>query len=324
MPLATSVDYPLCLKIPLLLCVKRFQFYRDEAHFTGEGCRCGTRIAYIDPLSIVGVIFGVRVRVVDVATCGLHGNEGHDLAGPGAFGVRRCAYYDVLRERRAVDGEVALEICVPRNAENAGVVEDGDGVANLRGPIAVTGVEAPSAAILRAGWIDFAQLASSVVDATIGIKRSVADEGGGTETGFILREKQVRMAGYDRRIQRGPLWQLLHVLPRSDGRADALEVVGARLRADHHVEDQGAVVGRVDDDRRRPERPARAARLRLAVVDVVSLVESLFRGSQRQNHGRCSGRIQLFLKPSDSGLRIEVRCIRPGIAEQRLVIGVRL
>ncbi len=62
----------------------------------------------------------------------------------------------------------------------------------------------------------------------------------------------------------------------------------------------------------------------LAVVDVVRLVERFFRWSQRQNHGGRSGRIQLLLKSGDTGLRVEVGCKRPGIAEQGLVFGVRL
>jgi hypothetical protein len=57
-------------------------------------------------------------RIVNVATCGLHGNEGHDFAGPRAFGIHGCAQYDILRERRAVDGEVALEKGVPRDASD--------------------------------------------------------------------------------------------------------------------------------------------------------------------------------------------------------------
>ena len=76
------------VKISLWLWVRRLEFYSDEPHFTGEGCGCGARIAYIDGLSTVGVVFCVRKRVVNVATCGLHGNEGHDFTGPGAFGKR--------------------------------------------------------------------------------------------------------------------------------------------------------------------------------------------------------------------------------------------
>jgi len=90
------------------------------------------------------------------------------------------------------------------------------------------------------------------------------------------------------------------------------------------VKNQSAPVAGVDDDRRRPKRPARATRLRLAVVDVVGLVEGLFRWSQRQNHGGRAGRIQALLKSSDTALRIEVRCKRPGIADQRLVLSIRL
>ena len=82
------------------------------------------------------------MSVVDVATtCGLHRNEGHGFAGPWAFGAHGRPHNDILRERRAVDGHVTLEKGVPRNAQNVGVVENEDGVANLCGPTAVAGVE---------------------------------------------------------------------------------------------------------------------------------------------------------------------------------------
>jgi hypothetical protein len=127
--------------------------------------------------------FEMCKRVVHVAITRRLRNKGHDFARPGAFGIHGCAHHDILRERRAVGGEVALEKGVPRDAENAGVVENRNGVANLRGPIAVAAVEAPGAAILRAGGGDLAQFASAVVIASVDIKRSVVNEGGGTETG---------------------------------------------------------------------------------------------------------------------------------------------
>jgi hypothetical protein len=47
-----------------------------------------------------------------------------------------------------------------------------------------------------------------------------------------------------------------------------------------------------------------------------------FRWSQGQNHGGCSGRIELLLKASDAVLRVKVGCKGPGIAEQGLVFCV--
>lgn len=89
----------------------------------------------------------------------------------------------------AIHGEVALEIGVPRNAENVGIVEEGDGVAKLRGPIAVAGVETPGVAILRAQRSDLSQSASVAIVAPVSVERSVVNKGRGTESGLVLRKE---------------------------------------------------------------------------------------------------------------------------------------
>src|SRR5580658_7067963 len=158
----------------------RLELDHDEARFTREGRWCRARIAHIDCLSAVRVVFGVRQRVIDItAVCRWQRDEGHYFVGPRALGIRGRAHHNILRERRAIDGEVALEIVVPGDAQNAGVIENRNSVINLRGPIPVAGVERPRAAILRTGWCDFAELAFAVVVATVGIERSITNEGGG-------------------------------------------------------------------------------------------------------------------------------------------------
>src|ERR1700677_3528693 len=86
-----------------------------------------------------------------------------------------------------------------------------------------------SAAILHAGRGDFSQLATAVVVATIGIKRSVADERGRTKAWFVLRKEQVRMIRHDGRAQRRPSRLLPELLPNCHGIADALKVKIAGL-----------------------------------------------------------------------------------------------
>jgi hypothetical protein len=116
---------------------------------------------------------------------------------------------------------------------------------------------------------------------------------------------------------------LLKVFPDGHRSADDLKVEGAWLRADHHVENQSAVVGGVHYDRVDPECPSRTAGLRLAVVDVVLLVESCFGGSLGQNHSRRAGRIEPLLESGDAVLRVQICYIGPGITDECPVLLIR-
>jgi hypothetical protein len=69
----------------------------------------------------------VGYRIAGVSSRGLPGNEGHGFAGPGPFRIRGWAHHHILRERRAIDGEAAVEKGIPGNAENIRVIEYGIG-----------------------------------------------------------------------------------------------------------------------------------------------------------------------------------------------------
>jgi len=72
-----------------------------------------------DDLSAVHVVFGMGMRVVDVAAGRLHSNEGNSFAGPGTFRVRRGADHHILRKGLAIDDDILLKIIVPEHARDA-------------------------------------------------------------------------------------------------------------------------------------------------------------------------------------------------------------
>jgi hypothetical protein len=82
--------------------------------------------------------------IAGVSSRGLPGNEGRGFAGPGPFRIRGWAHHHILRERRAIDGEAAVEKGVPGNAENIRVIEYRDGIGDLR--------SIENRAILNSAW----------------------------------------------------------------------------------------------------------------------------------------------------------------------------
>ena len=99
----------------LWLRVRRREFYRNKAHFTGEGCWCGAGIAHIDGLSAVGVILGMRKRVVDVAGCmATNATTSLDHEPSGFTEVRITTFWEDGGCRRRRSAEKG----VPRDAED--------------------------------------------------------------------------------------------------------------------------------------------------------------------------------------------------------------
>src|SRR5580658_1688939 len=97
------------------------------------------------------------------------------------------------------------------------------------------------------------------------------------------------MARHNWRAYRGALRLVLKALPGGDRVAYGLEIEAARQRINQHVENQRMAGGGIDKDRCGPKRPSGAAWLFLAVVAVVSCIESLFGRRLWEDHrGRTS------------------------------------
>ena len=104
----------------------------DEADLAGEGAG-GARIAHEDSLATVEVVLGMGEGVVDISAARrLHGGESGDFGRPWAFWVGRSPHVYALREGRTIEGDIALQVVIPRNAGDTPAIEDRDCVGDAR------------------------------------------------------------------------------------------------------------------------------------------------------------------------------------------------
>src|SRR5580700_11807582 len=107
------------------------------------------RVSHVHDLPAVTVELRMSLGVVH-RTASVRGSEslkGGDFLRPWTLGLWRRAHHDALRKWRVVDGNIALQMIIPRHVHDRSRVHDGDGIADIAGPTAVAGVESPRAHI---------------------------------------------------------------------------------------------------------------------------------------------------------------------------------